>query len=123
MEGDGVKFTIFRDDGKDCHEGVVQGVSFDDNWLIQDPVSEYQGRGKCLLQYVEGFVGLFSELERNSFSSETSEGYDSVEVVENEVAVEIGEAKEGLDILYLPWLRPVLDNLNLCLVHGESLGG
>ena len=44
-------------------------------------------------------------------------------VVENEVAVEIGEAKEGLDILYLLQLRPVLDNFNLCLVHGESLRG
>ena len=123
MEGDGVKFAVFCDNGKDCCEGVVRGISFNDNWSIWDPVSEYQGRGKCLLQYVEGFVGLFGKLERNPFSSETSEGYDGVGVVENEAAVEIGEAEEGLDILYLLWLRPVLDNLNLCLVHGESLGG
>ena len=49
MESDGVEFAIFRDDGKDRRKGVIRGVSFDDDWSIRDPVSEYWGRGKCLL--------------------------------------------------------------------------
>ena len=49
MEGNRVKFAIFYDNRKDRYEGVVQGVGFDDDWFICDPVSEYQGRGKCFL--------------------------------------------------------------------------
>lgn len=123
MEGDRVKFAIFHNDRKNCHEGVVQGIGFYDYQSIQDPVSEYWGSSKCLLQYVEGFAGLLSELERNFFSSEMSEGYDGMGVVENEMAVEIGKAEEGLDILDFLQLGPILDDFNFCLVHRESLRG
>jgi len=85
-------------------------------------VSEYWGSGECFFEYVEGFVGLLHELIRDPLTSETSEGDYDIGVVENETSIEIGEAKKGLNILYFPWLGPILYDLNLCLVHGESLG-
>ncbi len=38
-----------------------------------------------------------------------------------EVMVKISEAEEGLHILHFSQLRPILDYLNFCLVHRESL--
>ncbi|KIO14030.1 hypothetical protein M404DRAFT_121223, partial [Pisolithus tinctorius Marx 270] len=47
---------------------------------------------------------------------------DNVRVVINESSVEICEAKERLDVSHLPWLRPVMDCLNLLSGHGETGG-
>ena len=85
-------------------------------------MSKYWGSGEHFFEYIEGFVGLLSELIRGPFTSKTSEGDHNIGVIENETSIEIGEAEEGLDILYFPQLGPILYDLNLCLVHGESLG-
>src|SRR5438309_11034083 len=121
MESDRVEMTIFGGDGEDCREGIVRGISFDDDRSVRDPVSKYWGSGECFFEYVEGFTGLLGELIRDPLTSEMSEGDHNIGVVKNETSIEIGEAKKGLDILDFPWLRPILYNLNLCLVHGESL--
>ncbi|KIO13215.1 hypothetical protein M404DRAFT_123347 [Pisolithus tinctorius Marx 270] len=47
---------------------------------------------------------------------------DDVKVVINESSVEICKTKERLDVLHLPWLRPVVDCLNLLSGHGETGG-
>src|SRR6266571_5103342 len=121
MESDRVEMTIFGGDGEDCREGIVRGISFDDDRSVRDPVSKYWGSGECFFEYVEGFAGLLGELIRDLFTSETSEGDHNIGVIENETSIEVGETEEGLNILDFPWLGPILYNLNLCLVHGESL--
>jgi len=121
VENNRVKLAILSGNGEDCREGIVQGIGFDDNRSVWDPVSKYWGSGKCVFEYVEGFVGLLSELIRDPLTSKTSERDHNIRVVENETSIEIGEAEEGLNILNFPWLRPILYDLNLCLVHGESL--
>jgi len=35
--------------------------------------------------------------------------------------VKISKAEEGLNILHFPQFGPILNYLNFCLVHGESL--
>jgi len=121
MESDRVEMTIFGGDGEDCHEGIVRGISFDDDWLIQDPVSKYWDSGECFFEYVEGFAGLLGELIRDPLTGKTSEGDHDIGVVENETSIEVGKAEKGLNILDFPQLRPILYDLDLCLVHGESL--
>src|SRR5437899_3126766 len=37
------------------------------------------------------------------------------------MTVEVGKAKEGLDVLDFPWFRPVTDCLDLFRSHGEPL--
>src|SRR5882672_4741785 len=40
----------------------------------------------------------------------------------NEVTIEVGETKEGLNILDFPRFGPILDNLDLVRGHGEAFG-
>jgi len=54
-EGSGVErhrmeFAIFGHNGKNCGEGVVRGVSFNDNRPVRDPMSKDGSRGKGFLQ-------------------------------------------------------------------------
>jgi len=53
---------------------------------------------------------------------ETGEQDNDIRVVEYEALVEVGEAKEGLNVPNFPWLRPILYGLDLRLVYGGSLG-
>ncbi|KIO01263.1 hypothetical protein M404DRAFT_150354, partial [Pisolithus tinctorius Marx 270] len=47
---------------------------------------------------------------------------NDVKVVIHELSVEVCKAKEGLDVLHLLQLRPVMDCLNLLSRHGETGG-
>src|SRR5882724_3290933 len=40
----------------------------------------------------------------------------------NETTVEIGKAKEGLNVLDFSWYWPILDNLDFVWGHGEAFG-
>src|SRR5882672_2795531 len=40
----------------------------------------------------------------------------------NETTVEVGETKEGLNVLDFPGFGPILDNLDLVQGHGEAFG-
>ncbi|KIN99891.1 hypothetical protein M404DRAFT_153794, partial [Pisolithus tinctorius Marx 270] len=70
----------------------------------------------------EGRVALLRKVPRSTLSCEVSEWNDDVGVVINESSVEICKTKEGLDVSHLPWLRPVMDCLNLLSRHGETGG-
>jgi len=45
-----MEFAVFGLDGKNRGEGVVRGVSFNDNGPVRDPVSKDGSRGKGFLQ-------------------------------------------------------------------------
>ena len=47
------------------------------------------------------------------------EGNYYIQVALNEPAIEVGEAKEGLNVLNFPWFRPVKNCLDFVLGHGE----
>jgi len=91
--------------------------------MVWNPVREYWGGSECFLKCGKGRVCLVGKLECDSFAGESGEQYNNVGIVENKATVKISEAEEGLHILHFSWLGPILNYLNFCLVHGESLGG
>ena len=68
---------------------------------------------KCILGVnvpVEGLVLL----------SEAGEWFDYRGIVGDESSVEVGEAKEALDLRDISWLRPFDDGLDFIRVHLDS---
>ena len=51
-----VNFIIFINNGEDCSESIVQGISFYNELSIRNPISEDRGRGKCFLERVESIL-------------------------------------------------------------------
>ncbi|KIO10900.1 hypothetical protein M404DRAFT_128813, partial [Pisolithus tinctorius Marx 270] len=85
-------------------------------------VSEDRSGAEGILQAEESGAALLRKVPRSTLSCEASEWNNDVGVVINESSVEICEAKERLDFSHLPWLRPVVDCLNLLSGHGETGG-
>ncbi|KIO03940.1 hypothetical protein M404DRAFT_144517 [Pisolithus tinctorius Marx 270] len=85
-------------------------------------MSENRSGAEGILQVEESGVALLRKVPRSTLLHEVSEWNDNVRVVINELSIEIGKTKEGLDVLHLPWLRPVTDCLNLLSRHGETGG-
>ena len=74
--------------------------------------------GSCREGYFEGVERtptLLGKVPRGVLSGEPSEGNHDIGVIVNELMVEVGEAQEGLDILYPSGLRPVADGLDFFL--------
>jgi len=63
-----MEFAVFGNYGENYGEGIVQGVSFNDNRPVHDPVSENGSHGKGFLQQIEGFPSLIGKLERDPFA-------------------------------------------------------
>ncbi|KIN96039.1 hypothetical protein M404DRAFT_164331 [Pisolithus tinctorius Marx 270] len=83
-------------------------------------MSENRSRAEGILQVEESGPALLGKVPRSTLSHEASEWNDDVRVVINESSVEICKAEERLDVSHLPWLRPVMDCLNLLSRHGET---
>jgi len=45
-----MEFAVFGNYGENCGEGIVRGVSFNDNRPVRNPVSEDGSHGKGFLQ-------------------------------------------------------------------------
>src|SRR5438128_11510164 len=81
--------------------------------------------GSCregLFEGVERTPTLLGKVPRGVLSGEPSEGDHDVGVIVNETTIEVGEAQEGLDVLYPSGLRPVADGLDFVLGHRQSRG-
>ena len=71
----------------------------------------------------EGLPTVVREVPRNSLTGETGKRDHNVRIALNEPAVEIGEAKEGLNILDFPWLKPIEDGFDFVAHHREPRQG
>ncbi|KIN96382.1 hypothetical protein M404DRAFT_163296 [Pisolithus tinctorius Marx 270] len=85
-------------------------------------MSENRSIAEGILQAEEGRVAFLGKVPRSTLLCEVSEQNDDVRVVINESSVEVCKAKEELDVLHLPQLRPVMDCLNFLSGHGETGG-
>ncbi|KIN99920.1 hypothetical protein M404DRAFT_153869 [Pisolithus tinctorius Marx 270] len=85
-------------------------------------MSENRGGAEGILHAEKSRVALLGKVPRSTLLHEASEWNDDVGVVINELSVEVCETKKGLDVLHLPWLRPVTGCLNLLGRHGETGG-
>ena len=112
-----VDLIVRASDGEDGGNGVVRGVGLYHDRSIRGPVNEHQCRGKRIIQAEEGLPTIIGEVSRNSFLGEVGERDHNVQVTLDEPAVEIGEAKEGLNVLDFPWLGPIENCLDFVAGH------
>ncbi|KIK78553.1 hypothetical protein PAXRUDRAFT_163699, partial [Paxillus rubicundulus Ve08.2h10] len=77
VECDRAEFDIRAADGKDASDGIVRGVSLNDDRGIRHPMP--------------AFVG---EVPQGIFVSEASERNNNVRVVINEMTIEVGKTEE-----------------------------
>ena len=69
-------------------------------------------RGEGLLEGSEGCICLVGPDELEPLAGEGGEGSGEGGVVEDELAIEVGEAQEGLDLLHRLGGRPLQDSGN-----------
>ena len=105
--------------GEDGGEGIVGGISLYHDRSIGGPVNEHQCGGEHIFQVEEGLPTVVGEVPRNSFLGEAGERDHNVQVALDEPVVEIGEAKEGLNVLDFLRFRPIEDCLDFVAGHRE----
>ena len=63
-------FIIFINNGEDCSESIVRGISFHNELSIRNPMSKDRSGGKCFLEKVESILTGRVELPRNILPNE-----------------------------------------------------
>ncbi|KIO14427.1 hypothetical protein M404DRAFT_121029, partial [Pisolithus tinctorius Marx 270] len=88
--------AITTGDGQNTSYGIVRCISLNSNRSIW-------GSSEGLLEFIERLVALLRKIPGSTFACQ---------LVKDEPAIEVGEAQEGLNVLYLPGLRPVADSFD-----------
>jgi len=119
--GDRTNLSIGASDRQDASDGVVGGISFHDDRGIQNEVGKDGRSGEGVLESIERASTVLREVPRSIFPGEPGKWNHNIRVVEDEPAVEIGKAQEGLDVLHLSRFRPVRDGLDLVRRHSQTV--
>ncbi|KIK22873.1 hypothetical protein PISMIDRAFT_101697, partial [Pisolithus microcarpus 441] len=91
-------------------DGIVGCISLDCELGTRHKVGQDRSGGEGQFELLKGGVTLGSEIPRGVLPGEA--------VIVNELAVEVGKAKERLDVFHLPGFRPVTHGLDFILGHG-----
>ena len=102
--------------------GIIRGVGFYDHWKVQRPMSENGSGGEGVLEFAKGRATGVAEIPGGTFTGELSQRSDNVGVVVYEPTIEVSKSQEGLNILNLPRLGPVLYGLHLDRRHSQAGG-
>ena len=86
-------------------------------------MGKYRSGGEGSLQGFKRLPGIIGEVPCYTLPGETGQRNDNVGIVGNEPAVEVSEAKEGLNVLHFSGFGPVLDSLDFRLIHLQSFFG
>jgi len=86
-----MNFIIFINNGEDCSESIVRGISFHNELSIGNPMSEDRSGNKCFLERVESILAGGVELPRNVLPGEACQWNNNVQIVEDEPAVKVSE--------------------------------
>ena len=73
-----INFIILVNNGKDCSESIVQGISFHNELSIGNPMSEDRCGGEYFLKRVESILTGGVELLRNVLPGEACQWNDNV---------------------------------------------
>lgn len=84
---------------------------------------EYGGGLKGGFKLVEGELAGVSPLEGGIFLGQVSKGADNFGVIVDKSSVEIGETKEGLNLLECSGGWPSVNGSGFGAVHGNTFGG
>src|ERR1700689_3779784 len=101
---------------------VIGCVRFDYDRLIRNPMREDWRCRKSILEVQECLTGFVSEFEDRVLVCEMGEQDYDIGVVVNELAVEVSEAQERLNVLDFPRFRPIADDFYLVLSHAKACG-
>ena len=85
-------------------------------------MSEDRSGGKGILELVKGGVTDIAEIPGDTLTGELGQRSDNVGVVIYEPTIEVSKSQEGLNILNLLRLRPVLYGLHLDQRHSQASG-
>ena len=66
-----MNLIIFVNNGEDCSESIVRGISFHDELSIGNPMSKDKSRSKCFFEKVENILTKGVKLLRNVLLDET----------------------------------------------------
>ena len=78
VKGNWVNFVIFINNGEDCSESIVRGISFHDELSIRNPMSKVRSGGKCFLERVESIYTGGVKLSRNVLLGEAYQWNENV---------------------------------------------
>ena len=99
VEPDWMDLTILTMDGDDTGNGVVRGVSFHNNGMIQQPMSQDRGRSEGVFEALESNATVIRKLPRDSFPGKAGERNHNLRVLMDEAMVEVCKTEEGLNVL------------------------
>jgi hypothetical protein len=109
--------------GEDGSESIVLGIHLDHDLGVGHPMGEEWCMCEFFLEFVEGCTAFAIEVPRGILSHQTSEGSGDFGVAVDELAVEVGKAKEGLNVFDFLQFWPIEDCLHFVFSHVESVGG
>jgi len=122
VECDWVQIAIRCCNQEDSSKCVVRGISLDCNLSDWNTMGKDWSCGESLVKSFKGIVALIREMPGGTLVGKMHKWNCDFRISVNEVMVEIGEAKERLNILDFLWYWPILDDLDFVWGHGEALG-
>ena len=120
--GDRPDLLIRTTNGENASDGIVRGICLHDDRSVWNPMGEDRHGGEGVFEVLEGRATGVTEVPENTFVGEADERSDDTGVIIYTMPVEIHKAKEGLHILDLLRLRPVLYGLHLFWRHSKFGG-
>src|SRR5882724_5493920 len=120
VECNTVQVTIGSRNGKDSGKCIVRGISLDCDLSVRDPMGKDWSCSESLFKCFKGRMALIREMPGGTLAGKTHEQNCDFGISVNEMTVEIGKAKEGLNVLDFLWNWPILDDLDLVRGHGEA---
>ena len=122
-EGNRVPLRIGVELAKDTRNSEAGGVSVEMNREIWIEVTEDRGGGKTTFEFIESFLSLSRPFEAWILPEEGRHGGGDVGITVNESTVEVGEAKEDLDIVNGGGSRPFGDHRYTVGFHRNTVRG
>ena len=102
--------------------GIIRGVGFYDHRKVWRQMSENGSGGEGVLEFAKGGATGVAEIPGGTFTGEPSQRSNNVGVVVYELTIEVSKSQEGLNVLNLPRLGPVMYGLHLGRRHSQARG-
>jgi len=100
-----MNLSVSTSNRQDASNSIVRGMSFHDDRGVWNEVSEDRHSDEGMLESIERMLTVLREVPKSIFLGEPGKRDHNVRVVEYKLAVEIGKAQEGLDVLHLSRFR------------------
>ena len=120
--GDRPNLLVRTMNGENASDGIVEGICLYHDQNVQNPMGEDRSGGEGVFQVLEGGATGVTEVPGNTFASEVGQRSDNARVIIYETPVKICKAEEGLHVLDLLRLGPVMYGLHLFQGHSKSRG-